>query len=265
MEKLISFDLRADFGFFKKPDVNDGLQLSYNMLHKPALLGILGAIAGLRGYEEKGRFPEYYERLAGLLVGIEPLEGFHERGNFTRTVITYTNTVGYANLDGNLIVHEHTLVRPAYRCYLCLSPSNDEAHRKLYESIFSGHSHYVPYLGKNEFHAWWEPGAVVEYEWEPFTPERDFRVNSLFVRRYPLKDHRKKQDFDVFSLTKENESSFAYFERLPLYFRDEPGFIQYELAEFAYSDWMFGPASEIEGLFRVSNMERSLDSIIQLF
>lgn len=251
MEKLISFDLRADFGFFKKPDVNDGLQLSYNMLHKPALLGILGAIVGMKGYEEKGMFPEYYERLAATLVGIEPLEGFHERGNFTRTVITFTNTVGYANQDGNLIVHEHTLVRPAYRCYLCLNPSHDEAHRKLYEAIFSGRSYYVPYLGKNEFQTWWEPEEVVEYDWESFTPEEDFRVQSLFIRWHPLRDHRKKQDFDVFSLTKENESSFAYFERLPLYFRDEPGFIQYELAEFAYTDWMFSPTSKIEGLFSV--------------
>lgn len=51
---LISFDLRADFGVFKKPDVNEGLQLTFNMLHRPALLGILGAIAGLEGYQKKG-------------------------------------------------------------------------------------------------------------------------------------------------------------------------------------------------------------------
>jgi CRISPR-associated protein Cas5h len=48
--KLVSFDLKADFGFFKKPDINDGLYLTYNMLHKPTLLGILGAIVGLQGY-----------------------------------------------------------------------------------------------------------------------------------------------------------------------------------------------------------------------
>ena len=265
MEKLISFDLQGDFGFFKKPDVNDGLQLSYNMLHKPALLGILGAIIGMKGYEEKGKFPEYYERLAGTRVGIEPLEGFHERGNFTKIVVTYTNTVGYANRDGNLIVHEHTLVRPAYRCYLCLSPTHDEAHRKLYEFIFSGQSHYVPYLGKNEFHAWWDPGEVIEYDWEPFTPERDFRVHSLFVRRYPLKDHRVEPAFNFSTNKMINESSFAYFESLPLYFRDEPGFVQYELAEFAYADWVLSAGSRIENLFQVENKERSLGHIIQLF
>ncbi len=48
--KLISFDLQGDFGFFRKPDVNDGIQLGYNLIHKPSVLGLLGAIIGLQGY-----------------------------------------------------------------------------------------------------------------------------------------------------------------------------------------------------------------------
>jgi len=49
MQTLISFDVAGDFGFFRKPDTNDGIQLSYNLIHKPSVLGILGAIAGLAG------------------------------------------------------------------------------------------------------------------------------------------------------------------------------------------------------------------------
>ena len=112
-QRLISFDIQADFGFFKKPDYNDGVLLTYNMLHKPALLGILGAIIGLRGYRKKGEWPEYYQRLAALPVGIEPLEGRHEKGSFQKTIVKYTNTVGYANQDGNLLVEESMLIRPA--------------------------------------------------------------------------------------------------------------------------------------------------------
>ena len=52
MNKVISIDLKADFGFFKKPDTNDPIYLTFNMLHKPALLGILGAILGLMGFSE---------------------------------------------------------------------------------------------------------------------------------------------------------------------------------------------------------------------
>ena len=40
-KRLLSFDLLADFACFKKPDVNEGLVMTYNCLHKPALLGIL--------------------------------------------------------------------------------------------------------------------------------------------------------------------------------------------------------------------------------
>lgn len=56
-QRLISFDIQADFGFFKKPDYNDGVLLTYNMLHKPALLGILGllSVCGVIGKKENGR------------------------------------------------------------------------------------------------------------------------------------------------------------------------------------------------------------------
>ncbi|MFQ5633254.1 MAG: type I-B CRISPR-associated protein Cas5, partial [bacterium] len=68
MNKLISIELRADLGFLKKPDINekDSIYLTYNMLHKPALLGILGAIIGLAGYHVRNKMPEYYERLKNL-------------------------------------------------------------------------------------------------------------------------------------------------------------------------------------------------------
>ena len=141
--RLISFDLQADFGFFKKPDYNDGVLLTYNMLHKPALLGILGAIIGLEGYRQKGEWPVYYRRLKNLPVGIEPLEGRHEKGSFRKSVVKYTNTVGYANRDGNLLVEESMLIRPAYRCYLLLEEENAD-HRKLYDYIRQGWAEYVP-------------------------------------------------------------------------------------------------------------------------
>jgi CRISPR-associated protein Cas5h len=71
MQRLISVDWRATFGFLKKPDINEGIYLTYNLLHKPALLGILGAVAGLGGYGRPdympaGRVLEYRRRLAGI-------------------------------------------------------------------------------------------------------------------------------------------------------------------------------------------------------
>lgn len=265
MEKFISFDLKADFGFFKKPDVNDGLQLSYNMLHKPALLGILGAIAGLKGYNELGKLPEYYERLApSLILGLAPLNGYHERGNFGRTVIAYTNTVGYANEDGGThIIHEHTLVKPAYRCYLLLDTTYNADHALLYQQITTNSAVFVPYFGKNEFQLWWD--NVQEYEWDRFEAKDNFRVDSLFIRSYPLKSDRVKPDIDFMSNTVVNASSFAYFERLPWRFLHEPKMIQYELAEFAYTDWVLKPSSRIEQLFELTLPHTQQSTIVQLF
>ena len=87
MKKLISFIIKADKGFLKKPDINDGIYLTYNMLHKPAILGILGAIIGLEGYKQNGVLPEYYLKLKDIPIGIKPMGD--EKGNFQKTLISY--------------------------------------------------------------------------------------------------------------------------------------------------------------------------------
>ena len=122
MKKIVSIDLKSDFGFFRKPDVNNTINLSYNMLHKPALLGIFGAIVGLDGYKEKGKLPQYYQVFKDLKIGIEPLE--HEKGNFQKTAIKYSNTVGYANNGSTYLTEEATLIKPSYRVYVLLDFEN---------------------------------------------------------------------------------------------------------------------------------------------
>lgn len=255
--RLISFDLRADFAFFRKPDVNDGLQLSYNMLHKPALLGILGAIAGLKGYECKGQWPEYYKLLKMVPVGIEPLN--HERGNFTKTAITYTNTVGYANADGTLIIQENTLRCPAYRVYVLLNEADDLQHRLL-TRICNHEAEFVPYLGKNEFTAWWD--GVAEYELTPFSAESDFTISSLFIRDYPINSQRRKPRFSPLARGVLNKATFGYFERLPVGFDER--LVQYQLAEFAFTDWTLQAGAQIDDLYAV-HTEQEANRIIQLF
>ena len=256
-QRLISFDIQADFGFFKKPDYNDGVLLTYNMLHKPALLGILGAIIGLRGYRKKGEWPEYYQRLAALPVGIQPLEGRHEKGNFQKTIVKYTNTVGYANQDGNLLVEESMLIRPAYRCYLLLSEEHPD-HRKLYEYIREGWAEYIPYLGKNEYPAWFGD-SFREYAFKTFVPETDFRVSSLFIKEGVLKGQQVKASFSFSLKGIVNRGSFVYFERLPVGFH--PVLMQYELADFAFTDWTLQAATQMVNLYQLEEEGK----IVQLF
>lgn len=270
-EKLISFDLRADFGFFKKPDVNEGLVMTYNLLHRPALLGLLGAIAGLQGYDKKNQKPEYLEVLGALRIGIAPLnfenESIrHDKGNFQKTVIKYSNTVGYANANesgksgANLLITEQTLVRPAYRCFVLLDLA-DETQSVLNERIRRGEAYFLPYLGKNECLASWD--NVMEWDnFRPFEPqEREFRIESVFIRKHSLRSTKAEPKPIPSTRTVMNASTFVYFERLPTGFDEE--LFQYELSEFAFADWVLSQESAIENLYEIHTGE--IKQVIQLF
>ncbi len=216
MQSLISIDLKSDFGFFRKPDTNTGINLSYNMLHKPSLLGILGAVIGLEGYKEYGKLPQYYDRLKSLQIGIQPLD--HEKGNFIKTIIKYSNTIGYANKGTNYLTEEATLIKPAYRCYLLLELENGD-HAKIYQYLKEGKAEYLPYFGKNEFAAWWEPKSFREdYLIEKNPPTEDFNIVSLVC----LEDNQEDSINIAFAkatlnprLRSQHEPDYIYFERLP--------------------------------------------------
>lgn len=262
-QKLISFDLRADFGFFKKPDYNDGILLSYNMIHKPALLGILGAIIGLKGYSKKGEFPEYYQKLRDLPIGIEPLN--HEKGNFQKTTVKYSNTVGYANDDGNLLVEEMMLIRPAYRCYLLLDIEVEDQ-QKLYDYLKAGQAEYIPYLGKNEFQAAWltDDGESTfrEYMFESYIPKQDFSVESIFIKDNSLKDEQVTVKISFRNRVVSNRPSFSYFEKLPASFQEI--LIQYQLYDFAYTGFTLSQESTIKNLFQIEDAQGA-KTVVQLF
>lgn len=259
-QKLVSIDLRADFGFFKKPDLNDGILLTYNMIHKPSLIGIFGAVIGLGGYQRKGEFPEYYHAFKDLPVGIEPLA--HEQGNYQKTAVKYTNTVGYANADGTLLVEEMMLVRPAYRCYALLDLKVPDQ-SKLYVYLKEGEAEYVPYFGKNEYQACWldEEGEVSfrEYEFEEVEKlDSAVKVASLFTID-SLKDSRENEDdeadnpydfYDVgLTLKKAEESPFAYFERLPIGFNQQ--LIQYHIVKQVFTNFLIKAEKQLPNLYRI--------------
>jgi CRISPR-associated protein Cas5h len=217
------------------------------MLHKPALLGILGAIAGLNGYQKKGVFPEYYEQLKNLMIGVEPLN--HDQGNFQKTVIKYSNTVGYANKGTTYLTEEATLINPAYRVYLLLD-DNIKIQAKLYDSITNGKSEYVPYFGKNEHNIWWEKDEVQEYEFEGVGEMNDsYKVKTLFEKNEAVQGNTESI-FDLFSFH-ETASPFIFFERLPKAFDEE--LFQYELGEFVYTVYDLKAEYEINNLYALKN------------
>lgn len=251
MQKLISVDLYAHFGFLKKPDINESMYLTYNMLHKPALLGILGAICGLKGYNMEGQMkpsdvPEYRKKLEPIRVGIKPLRD--TGGNFSKCVIRYINSVGYASEEegGILIVDEQTLINPAFRVYLLLD-SRIELHTLLNSRLEKREAKYIPYLGKNDHQLWWDNYS--EWKFEEFHPSKSYRINSAFLKNTVLKG---KDEFISLSGT------FMYFERLPIGFQEQ--LPHYDLQEFVYTDFEWTTELKPEGLIKLSD-----DTIIQVF
>ena len=267
MNRIVSVDLKADFGFLKKPDTNDPIYLTFNMLHKPALIGIFGAILGLGGFSEskkeekkckKGEatnneelLPEYYKLLNSLKVGIKPInekvENFN--GNFEKTIIKYNNGVGFANLDGgNLIVVEQTLINPSFRCYFLVETA---LHEKLAEYLKENKAEFLPYLGKNDFSIWWD--NYQEYKAEEFNSlNESFKLDTIFIKKKVLKDGLKELD-DMQLLMGESGNTFVYFENLPTEYQIE--LMQYSYQPFAYTDWNLKQNYHVENLFKLSNNE----------
>ena len=254
--KLVSFDIKADFGVLRKPDVNS-VYLTYNMLHKPCLLGILGAIVGLSGFQEGNDFPDYYVKLKDLKIGIQPLP-LENKGNFLKAMVRYINGVGVSEY-GTWIIDEQILIKPSYRCFIELD-LKDELQNKLYEYIKNYKSVFIPYLGKNECSLWWE--EFQEYEYHEFDYAQDFKIDSIFTKGKDntLKD--SKQDKGIVSILDRSsfsEDSFIYFETLPYMYDDS--LKQYAYKPFSYTSCQLNKERHFDNLYQI----QSPKSIIQLF
>lgn len=250
MSKLISVDFRADFGFFRKPDANNTINLSYNILHKPALLGILGAIIGLDGYKEKGKMPGYYNALKDVKIGVEPIG--QQKGIFNKIVIKYTDSTGFNNIDKDnqpctrVIEGEATLIKPAYRVYLLLNLEN-AYQNKLHEYLQAGKAEYLPYFGKNEYSAWWEVESFKDYILEETKVENKSKtIKTLFLKKHVINDVKDDLLVDLFNFEKE-EVPYFYFERLPMGFNEE--LMQYEIGDYVFGTYKIKNNIQLDNLY----------------
>ena len=285
MPKLVSFDLYADFGFLKKPDINKDVYLTFNMLHKPAVLGILGAIAGLHGFKEnttnKGleRLPDYYKMLHKIPIGIEPIGNYCKNGTFMKTVIQYINSTGLASKEagGNLIVSEQTLIHPAYRIFLLLDLEQKEQ-KVLYNRIWKQEATFIPYLGKNDYSAWWYKKDVIDEndkvlfqgvkEYDIFQDDfnYDYKVETVFIKQKPVVESVAEEDVeddfsDNFQIS--DFGTYVYFEKLPTKYNEE--LYQYDYADFSMTDSKLKAGSlPAESLFHIQEKKSKQEFVVQL-
>lgn len=164
--KALSFNLSGKFAHFKKPDVNEYVYFTYNNIPKPTLLGLLGAIIGLKGYsstkhskkkkksedENTSIYPEFYERLKHLKISIIPSQTALY-GRFSKKIQVFINGVGYASEEegGNLIIREQWLENPSWQ--ILIKDDGTSEFQKISDFLFNKKAIFIPYLGKNDHFA----------------------------------------------------------------------------------------------------------------
>ncbi len=225
----LSFEIGGKTAIFKKPDVNAYAYFTYNNIHKPALLGILGAIIGLAGYTKlyednrglkKGDlgyndgFAEFYEKLKHLKVSIIPLA---ENGYFTKKIQTFNNSVGYASFEqgGNLVVREQWLENPKWK--IIILDDGTYEYEKIKDYFLNAKAEFIPYLGKNDHIA--NIDKVEEIVLSNIDNSSEINnINSLFIEDY----------FDIETRAGRRITPFLFKEIFPTSLQEEYHFYEYE-------------------------------------
>lgn len=204
--EALTFTLSGKTAFFKKPDVNNYAYFTYNNIHKVALLGLLGSILGLGGYnQQEGEYPEFYDRLKNLKVSIVPLA---KKGYFNKKIQTYNNTTGYYNkgADGfpcSLNVREQWLQDVSWQIYILNDNSIDtDLFNKLKDYIVNRKCEFIPYLGKNDHPATIKNGKVIPLD----IIENVTYIDSLF----------KDKDVKLSSSTTVDHTMYEFKESMPI-------------------------------------------------
>ena len=233
--RAVSFRLSGKSACFRKPDVNQFAYFSYNNIHKPALLGLFGAILGLGGYaqldsenrriEQSNRaikkkadkkplnsgYPEFYKRLKGLKVSITPLA---PHGYFSKKIQVFNNSVGYASREegGNLIVREQWLEEPKWQ--IMVLDNGSKEYERLKEYLIDKKSVFVPYLGKNDHIA--NIDEVGEIELSNFIEK--VKISSLFI----------ENECEISGGKPRGELSYFFKEVSPMRLQKDYHFYEYE-------------------------------------
>lgn len=221
MKKLISFTIEAEFGMFKKPDVNDKIFITYNIIPKTYILGMLGAIMGYDGYaqnQNKSLMPEFYEKLKNIRVGIAPKNS--NGGVYKKEFIIFNNT--YNGETKNIV--EQTLINPQFEIFIEIANTHP-----LIDKLYKKKAEYLPYMGKNEFSLWWH--EVHEHKkFEKVHEKNNFEVLTIIPKneKFVLKNSGFKE---------RTTNYFYFFERLPYAWEKNPK--QYKYQNFLYTNSIF--------------------------
>ncbi len=257
--EFVKFTLEGRTAFFKKPDVNSVMYYSYGNIHKVALLGILGAIRGYKGYNwqslvndknnqlnmETQEYPEFYSRLKSLQISIVPKNYL-----FNKKKQTFNNSTGYANVKQNkglnLIVNEVWLENPSWDIYIAID--SDEANL-LKDALVKKEFVYIPYLGKNDHVADITNVEIINGE----KVNEVSKVDSLFIKdNFEFVENKSRR-----MAIEESDETYKYQEKLPISLEETQN--MYEFETFIFTNKNIKVVNEEKtNIYKIDNKNISL-------
>lgn len=217
--EALKFTLSGNSAFFKDNVINT-VYLTYENIHRIALLGMFGAILGYGGYGKQNDmlnkkkkkmpdYPEFYEKLKDIKISIV---SNGENGYFNKKLQTFNNSVGYASKEegGNLIVKQFWLENPSWDIYVLLDC--DEA-KKIADYMQNRKAIYLPYLGSNDHLANIMDVEIIDIEEKMSSEDETIEILSM-VKDSDISEKKK----NVFNINKNSirDDIYKYSEYLPV-------------------------------------------------
>ena len=191
----LKFDIHGRYGFFKNHESNS-VYMSYQFIHKPSVLGILGCIVGLDGWRQmkqhEGKL-EYYEVFKDTKISIIPKSSY-----FNVFYETINNSTGFVNIDASkkggatANIKRQILQDPCYTIIIQKEGISKEYYDKLKEMLFKGESTYPICLGNNTYKA--NITNVEEIELENINDNDDLIVESLILENKIEEVYEESED-----------------------------------------------------------------------
>lgn len=251
MQETIKFELSSRTAIIKKPESNE-TYYTYKFPHKIMLLGILGAIIGLNGYnyyslkkyleEPVEELPEFYSKLRNLKIAIIPNM---KSENFNTKIQTFNNSVGYASKEegNNLVVKEQWLEKPSWDIYI-LGDESDE-YKKIKEYLINKKCEYIPYIGKNDHFA-----NIRNVKIKTVTSKKSEYIDSIFDESILLDYIDEFEEMFAFGTDLEREIEYNYKEVLPTKLNEKIGYTDFK--PFIYTNRKLNVNDKVE-LYLVEN------------
>lgn len=184
---LIKFNIQGQFAFFKN-HINRRENFSYPTIHKPAILGMLGAILGLNGFSSLNElgYIEYIRTLSDK-VSVSILK--KEQTNYVENIINDSTCLKITTSESNVIQQrEHFLSNPNFDVYLKID--DNDLFKKIHYALVNKEYVYYPNLGKSYL-----PATITNIECVDIIHTIDEDSLDMILSKHNLWDNYKETIF----------------------------------------------------------------------